>query len=183
MPRPLALATLLLTALLLAGCAAGPAPKPTVTASAAPLIFETDAEALAAAEEVIQKYWNTANAVFQAGGEGVEAFEPLVTQGRFNGERKLSEIFVSQGLEQSGNYTVDSIRLQQTYRSVDGQHIIATACVDYSDVVATTPDGKIAKRATVEPRLLHQVTLHATGSATDPVLLLDKSDPQGDASC
>src|SRR5690606_13246757 len=94
MQRALALPTVAVALLLLTSCTPSPAaetPTASPSATADAPIFASEEEAVAAADEVIQRYWATANEVFQAGGEGVEKFESVVTSRRLASEESLAE--------------------------------------------------------------------------------------------
>lgn len=185
MPRALAIPTVAVTLLLLTACSPStgddtPAPP---TASASAPIFASEEEAVAAADAVIKEYWATANEVLQAGGEGAENFESVVTPRRLASERSVAESFVSQQLVQIGEFTVEPSTFQQSYETADHTEIVVTACVDYSGVTVVNPDGLEAKRTNPQPRVIHQVTLRAVGTPEDPEVRLDKSEPWFEVSC
>ncbi|QEE62046.1 hypothetical protein FVA74_11070 [Salinibacterium sp. dk2585] len=186
MQRALALPTVAVALLLLTSCtpsSGDDAPTAPPSASADAPIFESEDEALAAADATITDYWRIANAVLQAGGEGVERFEQIVTPRRMEAERGTAEVLEREGFYQVGNFEVEPATFQQMLGSPAGKRLIVTVCVDYSDVRMVNSDGLEAERSNTSPRITHQVELHSVSDQDPLSLKLDKSDPWPGSPC
>ncbi|MBF0671796.1 MAG: hypothetical protein IR160_04335 [Salinibacterium sp.] len=186
MQRALALPTVAVALLLLTSCTPSPAAEtpttsPSTTADAP--IFETEEEAVAAADEVIQQYWTTTNEVFQSGGLRIEKLESIVTERRMQSERQLADSFQEQQLVQTGNFRAEATSFQQMFNDDDTTVLIVTTCVDSGEVEARFSDGRLVQRISEEPRYLHEVTLHVTANGSDLAVRLDESEPWTDFTC
>ena len=107
-----------------------PEPEP----SSAP-IFESDEEALAAAEVAYGEYLKVSNEITADGGEGAERIEPLVSEAYFESAAAGFRSYQTDGLRTEGTTSLGSAQLQQ--REDQGNrsaHIVVYACVDISRI-------------------------------------------------
>lgn len=187
MLRAFAFPTVAVALLLLTACAPAPATEtPSSTspsATAEEPVFASEEEALAAADAVIQEYWEVTDVVYQAGGQGVELLAPLVTDARMESEEVGVEIFQRGEFRQIGDHTAGGTKLQRMYESDGSTYVVVTTCVDYSNVQATNPAGEWAVRKSQADRFIHQVTLVAAGTAEWPGLRLEDSEPWPESTC
>lgn len=137
--------------LLLSGCATDNVDPPKPSASPPAPLFESEEDAVAAAEAALTEYWRVSGEVFRAGGEEVERLEPLVTEGRFDDLLLTRDEFTKRGWLQIGEITVDSTRFQSTYRKDGINYLAVTTCTDYSLYSVETTDGRWVEL--VEPRV------------------------------
>lgn len=179
-----ALTLLILTASLAACAETQPAePSPVASPSASAALFASEDEATQAADALIKEYWAATNTVFKAGGQGVEIFEPLVTERRMNFEYEDAEVFQRGEFTQVGDYSVDGTSFQQMFETSDALHLLVEACIDYSAVRAFNTKGQEAVRKHSATRFRHQVTIHVTADSGQRVMLLDESEPKPESTC
>lgn len=114
-------------ALLLSGCgptAPMPAPTPSVTVAPAPL-FESDEEALAAAEEVYREYLAIVDS-----GVDLQAIRDLATSDTVERERATRDELEALGRHLEGTTVLRSMSLQR----FDGNELTSYVCLDLSGV-------------------------------------------------
>lgn len=186
LPRAISAVTLLVLTLSAAACAPVPPPTgPSHEASPSPAtpLFASEEEATQAADALIKEYWAATNTVFKAGGQGVEIFEPLVTERRMDFEHEDAEIFQRGEFTQVGDYSVDGTSFQQMFESSDVLQLLVETCIDYSDVRAFNTKGQEAVRKHSATRFRHQVTIHVTSNSGQREMRLDESEPKPESTC
>ena len=127
MRRTPVLAPIAAVALCLAACgpaAPMPSPTPTVTVAPAPL-FDSDEEALAAAEEVYREYLAVVDS-----GVDLEAIRDLATSDTVEREGATRDELKALGRHLEGTTVLRSMALQR----FDGNDLTAYACLDLSGV-------------------------------------------------
>jgi len=172
----------LVAALAVGGCVEDepdttPNPEPTSTP-----LFESDEEALAAAEEAYGRYQAVEDEVFADGGAGSERIEAVAVRDALEAARLGFDELVSNGYRGVGRTKFDSLELQQFAPEIETENVvIAYICLDFSesDVVDQTntsivsPDRLIRQRFEVsfdlavdEPRLILAMREPWTGAGT-----------------
>lgn len=178
---PLAItgAALVLACGALVGCASPPeTPRPSPTASVTPL-FDSDEEALAAAEAALEKYWAIANAVLRDGGTEPDRFSEIVTNERLQGEIVTARTISDEGRYQRGEITFDKIELQQRFMRGPNEVVIVTQCVDFSTRTLHETDDALVDLSHVPSRRLFQTLL----VTADSRLLIDGTEAWPNSDC
>lgn len=104
-------------------------PSPSVTP-----IFESDEEALAAAEAALLLYYETSDQVLADGGEGTERLEEVSTKDIYVPESASHQQMIDRGWHAVGGTQVDTVSLQYFDPSAAPQEeaVVIYACVDIS---------------------------------------------------
>lgn len=140
------IAALSLAAIVLTGCTdTTRIPPADPTPTDAPL-FSSDEEALAAATEVYEEYWNISSEILQVGGEEPERLQPLVSDSLFERELQGFRDFESQQWRLVGQPVVQSTKLQQLLVvNAESAEVYFYACVSSqgTDVVDTEGESVI----------------------------------------
>lgn len=132
-----ALAGVVLSALLMTGCAAqDPTARPTPRPTSTP-VFASDDEALAAAEAAYAEYLKVSDAISADGGANPDRIAPFVTPERFADETEVFSELQDEGLTISGATTFDSMSVQQHDHTVIETYV----CLDVSTVVVLDHSG------------------------------------------
>lgn len=115
-----------------------PDPTPTV-----PPIFESDEEALAAAEEAYGKYLAVSDEITTDGGRGVEKLEPLVTPELMAEESETYSELLDLGIRVTGETDFEAKQLQQVIDIGDGSaRVLLYGCTDVSSTRVINASGK-----------------------------------------
>lgn len=111
-------------------------PSPSVTP-----IFESDEEALAAAEAAYGEYLAVSDLVSASGGADVGRLAELVTPTYFASLAAEYESFANTGNKTQGSSSFDGLELQQHIESENGADIVVYACLDVSGVSVLDSSG------------------------------------------
>jgi hypothetical protein len=117
---------------------AEPVAPPPSRGWAAPVLFSTEEEALAAATDAYTKYVETGEAILKEGGSDAGRLRQLSTQEWFETINPSYEEFQSTGNHLEGASRVVEIRLQRW----SAEDVALYACRDYSEVRVVSPDGQ-----------------------------------------
>lgn len=131
-----------------------PAPTPSVTVAPAPL-FESDEEALAAAEEVYREYLAVSDLIAREGGADPERLRELVTEEQFERDRAYFDQVRADGYRFEGGVVLAQVDLQTATRS----EVILYGCLDVSAVRRIDSDGRDVSELTRPSRVLVEVLL------------------------
>jgi hypothetical protein len=153
-----------------------PAPVPTVEATLEPL-FESDEEALAAAEELFIKYLAVSDLVAQEGGADPERLAEYVTQEWLDTEVEAFEKLAESGVRQVGTSRYSDATLQQA--SIDV--VVMYVCTDSSGTRFVNGEG--ADVTPVDRQLNLRLEVTFAGSAEGDLLLDGISPWSDDAGC
>jgi hypothetical protein len=127
----------LVAALLASGCApSDPQPTPGPSPSATPL-FESDEEALAAAEEAYAAYLRVSDQILMDGGTGSERLLEVATEEVLANEEEGYEKARAAGLRSTGGSTFNRLRLQK----FDSHQLSVYLCKDVSTVDVVDANG------------------------------------------
>jgi hypothetical protein len=167
-------------AVLLSGCVE---PDPVITPgpdSTATPVFESEEDALAAAEEAYAEYLEVSDLIASEGGVNPERFESVVTTDWLVREIESAQELERSGLQQIGESQLGSIELQQ----VDGSQsdlatVYAYVCLDLSEVSYVDDDG--ASSSPDEVLIPLEVSFEAT--AIDQVLVAGNEPWTGENFC
>jgi hypothetical protein len=134
-----AVAALAITvALAVTGCVATPGgTKPTPSPSATPL-FQSDEEALAAAEEAYAAYLRVSDQILMDGGKKPERLLEVATEEVLANEESGYEKAKAMGLRSTGGSSFDQMRFQ----SVDDRSLSVYLCKDVSRVDILDVNGQ-----------------------------------------
>jgi hypothetical protein len=138
----------LVVTLVVSGCASSsPQPSPTPSPSVTPL-FQSDDEALAAAEEAYAAYQQIEDQVFAEGGRNGERIRTVAQGDALEAALTGFSNFQSEGYRSVGNTKFDSIRLQQysPRASLSGEIVTVYLCLDFSgtDVLDANDQSVVA---------------------------------------
>ena len=123
----------LVAALAVGGCVEDdpdttPSPDPTSTP-----LFESDEEALAAAEEAYARYQAVEDVVFAEGGAGSERIEKVAVRDALEAGLAGAANFQRDGFHSVGTTTFDSLELQQLVAAEGNEDVVvAYICLDFS---------------------------------------------------
>ena len=125
-----ALLTLLALSVALTGCVPDEDPivvdpDPSVTP-----IFESDEEALAAAEAAYGEYFAVQDQILIEGGQQPERVSPYVSEGFYSDLVEGFALYSENGWHSSSETSYDSFRLQQHIEEKAGATVIAYLCLD-----------------------------------------------------
>ena len=162
-----------LAAVVLCGCTQkDPVVIPEPEPSSAP-IFESDEEALAAAEVAYGEYLKVSNEITADGGEGAERIERLLSADRDQATLGNFDEYVSRRIHTTGSSSFDSMDLQQLIDSGDGEATVALyLCLDVSEVRILDSNGNDVTPARQE-RLPLEIQYEATPGPTLKLLASD----------
>jgi len=137
--RPLA--TTLLVAVMVSGCASPPVTRP--TASPVPTttpVFASEAEALEAAREAYAAYLEVSDQILAEGGSEPERLLDVASTDVLEKQMRGFTTAANTGLRTTGSTTVDSLTLQDS--DLDAGRVVVYACVDVSQVDVLDSSGK-----------------------------------------
>jgi hypothetical protein len=187
MRKPSALFALpLLAALALAGCSpaalqtdgsASPTLDPTAfpiasETPAAPAIFGTDDDALAAAQAAFQRFLDTTNAIEADGGSGTTALASVVSGDLLTQMTASYAEMESAGVHSVGATTFDGATF--TSRAMDGavEAVTIGACIDSTDTRIVDASGATQNSPDSRARVPFEVEVSATGPTAVTVVNL-----------
>ena len=124
----------LVAALAVGGCVEDE-PDPTQSPDPSPSpLFESDEEALAAAEEAYGRYQAVEDEVFAEGGAGSERIEEVAVRDALEAARLGFSELASNGYRGVGRTKFDSFELQQYAPEIESENVvIAYVCLDFSE--------------------------------------------------
>jgi hypothetical protein len=159
-----------------AGCAASPVPTPTLssTPDAAPL-FDSDEEALAAAEEAYAAYQAMSNQIARDGGNDVERLAPMVTAKHLEKEEIAFASFVDKGWTGDGGVEFDSMRLQRQVETDRVATITVYLCMDVANARLLDARGQDVTPSTRAIRTPLEVTF-VSAKRDSRSLVMEASD-------
>ena len=159
---PRLVAPAMLAALLLSGCVpSDPTPTPPPTPDATP-VFESEEEALAAAEEAYGNYLAVATRIIHDGGADPDRLRPYVAQDIFERDRASFEQFASNGWHGTGDI-VYSLTLQQ----YDDRSVVVYACEDLSATDVLDSSGISVVPADRRTTFSYEVAIDAASGRID----------------
>lgn len=151
-----------------------PAPPPTPTATVAPApLFETDEEALAAAEAVYREYLQVSDSIAHDGGADPQRLRDLVTERRYAADVEYFEGMQARGTHLAGAVQLVSAELQ----SFSDEEVTIYACIDVAGARHVDQLGRDTTPPDRVDRLLLEVLL-----VVDERLLISRTEPWP-ASC
>lgn len=165
--------------LALTGCV-GDEPMPSLPPTpSAESVFESEEEALAAAEEAYAAYLDMSNLIASEGGADPERIAPFVTGGQIENEEKTYEYYRINGLHAAGPVTADSISLQQLSQDGSDAQVTIYLCLDASQARLLDSTGTDVTPDDRPERAGFEVTLSGSES-----LRVARSEPwAGESFC
>jgi len=133
----------LVAALAVGGCVDNE-PDPTQSPDPSPTpLFESDEEALAAAEEAYGRYLLVNDQVFAEGGIGLERLDGVATGQQLEADKANLTELTGKGYRSVGTTTFEMLELQQTASDemVGDPSVIAYVCEDVSGVDVVDSNG------------------------------------------
>ena len=179
-----ALLICLVATLALTGCVPDDGPivvDPEPSSSASP-IFESDEEALAAAEEAYGAYQVTEDLVSADGGAGPERLELVASRDALKAGLAGMEVFRESGYHSVGSTSVASFSLQQfdPYPADSEGVVSAYLCLDLSDLDVVDSSGISVVSANRPAQQAFEVTF----DFQDDALILGSREPwDGEGVC
>lgn len=154
------------------GCASQPDDAP---------IFASDEEALAAAEEALNRYLD-ASFAYRRGEVGRSTVLELVSADRAVQEVGDLDEFDASGLHYEGDVAIEAVRLNSLTTSAGGlPHVVIEYCLDVSAIRILDADGKDVTPRDREGQAPYQSSFIGDPAAP-PQLLFEGTDP-GDIPC
>lgn len=176
------LALIVATALLaVTGCVPDE-PMPTLppTPTAEP-VFESEEEALAAAEEAYAAYVDMSNRIAADGGMNPERIAPLVTEERLSDEIEGFAAYQDAGIRLEGQTTLETGELQSYVDNGDELEVVFYACWDASATRVINQEGQDVTPADRQTRVLLEVVM--SGSEGTLPLLLESDEAWSSEPC
>lgn len=178
-------AAALAVALLLGGCTGSPgasaSPSPTSTEKAAP-IFESDEEALAAAEAALGDYLRVLNEIASSGNQDPSRIRAVATE-RYAAEvENVFDDLTQNGLRIEGTTRIDSMTLVEHFEENNVAHVVVLYCSDVSQTRVIDSAGSDVTPATRPPRSAMQAELVSV-EPNQPKLLPEDEDPWSGEYC
>ena len=168
-----ALLTVLVASLALTGCVPDDEPVVVDPSPSATPIFESEEEALAAAEAAYGEYLAVSDLISASGGDDVEGLAEYVTSSHLETLLAEYEEFKASGRRTAGQTTFDSLQLQQ-YSEIDNEAVVVVyLCLDVSQVRVIDQEGLDVTSADRKLRLPLEIQL--TTVDRDGVLLIENS--------
>lgn len=169
----------------LSACVTEPEPSPR-TSSATPApdsVFDSDADALAAAIDAYEAYVTMNDRIGAEGGENAERIRPFVTAtyaesliSEFDGLRERS-------LRTSGSTKFDSTRLQSRSQSESGEQLKVYLCLDVTDVRINDVSGGDKTPPDRKVKLPLEISMVSSGDEADRLLVGGSEPWSGDDFC
>jgi hypothetical protein len=173
----------LVVTLVASGCAtSSPRPSPTPTPSVTPL-FESDDEALAAAEEAYAAYQQVLDAILIDGGANPDRLLTVATQEQYEYEKPGFDEALANGFHSTGGSTFDSMRVQHLGTPENEPALSVYVCDDYSTVDILDAGGRSIVPASRPDRFPRIVSFETTGVATPRVKVSTIEEWTGDPFC
>jgi hypothetical protein len=171
----------LCVALSAAGCTQPPtAPSPSPTPSATPL-FESDAAALAAAEEAYAAYLAVTDQVFAEGGTGLERLDTVAAGALLEADRTGLLEAAAAGYRSTGTTTFSATSLQRFGTDSEGMaELVVYLCEDVSDVDVLDGSGNSVVSVDRPDQVRYQVSF---SSSRDKTLVVSNKEVWGDGGC
>ncbi len=181
-----ALLVILALSLALTGCVPDDDPIVVDPEPSASPIFESDEEALAAAEEALVLYYETSDLVLSEGGVGSERLEFVSSAEIAASEKTSHQQMIDRGWHAVGNTQVDSITLQSfdPYADEGDETVTLYACVDVSglDIVDTSGASVVSPTRSARTPFEIGFVLKSPGDSSN--LVLSRKDAwSGDDFC
>lgn len=173
-------AVAMLGVLALGGCGGG-APIPTLPPTPGALIFATEEEALAAAEEAYAAYSEVSDLISNEGGTEPERIAPFVTNEQLTREIETANYFASQGLRAVGRPRITKFDLQQFFEANGEAEVVVYVCLDVSDVAVVDASGADVTPPDRAPVVGLEVSL--VGASADSLLIASSEAWAGSSFC
>jgi hypothetical protein len=145
-----------------------PEPAPTVTP-----VFASEEEALAAAEELYGRYLKIANRIGHGGWKDTSGYADVARGEALEDELASATEYSAKKLKQRGDFTFDSMTLQQLRNNgQSGVEIVVYVCLDVSKVDVVDPSGHSA----VSPERLNRQPLELQIDDADGQYKVNRSE-------
>jgi hypothetical protein len=156
-----------------------PVPDPTSTP-----VFESEEEALAAAEAAYGEYLRVTDAIFSEGGKDIDRLTDVATGEQLVGDRDGFQQVVEEGLRSTGQTTFDQFSLQQYDANArEGVAIVsAYVCDDITGVDVVDSTGHSVVSSSRPNRTYFQVTFDLAPQIPRSLLVSSK-EPWSDNGC
>jgi hypothetical protein len=155
-------------------------PSPSVTP-----IFESDEEALAAAEAAYAEYLAVSAEILSHGGVDPERLLGVATQELFESELPSLKEFAENGWRSEGASSVDSLSLQSydPYAAAGDASVIVYACLDVSATDVFDAEGNSVVSESRPDRTPFETVFAYSPEAPHSLLMSEKSVWTGDDFC
>ena len=148
------------------------------------LLFESEDEALAAAEEAYGAYIGVIDAIFADGGENPERLLTVATGSVYESELEGFEGVAESGWHSVGVSTLDSVTLQSYDAASKGESVITIyACNDVSAVDVLDPSGNSVVAPDRPNRSGFQLAFDYAPSTPSHLILSEKTYWTGEDFC
>jgi hypothetical protein len=166
----------LVVTLVVSGCASSPQPSPTPSPSVTPL-FQSDDEALAAAQEAYAAYQRVEDEILAEGGVDGTRIEKVAIREALIAAQTGFKDFVENGYRSVGSVSFDSMELQSHDQSTSNNQNVVTAylCLDFSAQDVLDVSGNSVVRSGRPLRQPFEVSFDF--DPTTSTLVLSQRDP------
>jgi len=184
MPRTTAARPLLVVAaavtIALAGCVPEPEPDPTPTPEPSAL-FDSEEEALAAAEDAYAAYLEMSDEIARQGWEAPESLEKWVAEPLLSQELEDASDLAEQGLRQTGESKFGELKVERYEDSQGATVLSAFVCRDLTGTDILDEEGVSVLAPDRVQRVSLRVVLETTGAA--PFKVTRSETWTGDGVC
>ena len=149
-----------------------PDPTPTV-----PPIFESDEEALAAAEEAYGRYLAVSDQITADGGSEADRVEPFVHDSLRDEIVESFEVYQEQAIRTKGSLDFDSMTLQSlTFDDSGFATVRIYACLDFTNIQVLDSEDRNVTPDSANGRVPFELAFTTQGGTEDVPLLLEESE-------
>ena len=149
------------------------------------LLFDSEEEALAAAEEAYGAYLAVLDTIFAEGGERPERLRDVATEEVLSEQLSGFESYASEGKRSVGETLFDSMVLQSAdlSRFEVTDVVVVYVCQDFSAIDVLGPDGSSVVSQSRQTRWPLTVTFDATDGSPRPLVVSSTEDWTGADFC
>lgn len=173
--RIMAIGVLVLGALGLVGCVPEDRPPTSLPTPSGEPVFESEEEALAAAEDAYAAYLEMSDLIASEGGANPERIADFVTEEREDVELEGFREIAERGIHLDGHTEFETLELQRLQRVGAETEVAFYVCWDASQTRFLNAEGEDITPRDRNDRLMLEVVVSTTGGSLPLVLVSDEA--------